>query len=527
MAAATTSSAAAAPAQSNDSGAASWKDQLNLPGKDNRPQTEDVLKTKGNAFEDYFLKRELLMGIFEAGFEKPSPIQEEAIPIALAGRDILARAKNGTGKTAAFTIPTLEKINVKTNKIQAMLLVPTRELALQTSQVCKTLGKHMGVEVMVTTGGTTLKDDILRLSQTVHILVGTPGRILDLAGKGIADLSSCATFVMDEADKLLSPEFTVVIEQLLAFLPKERQIMLFSATFPIIVKDFKDKHLVKPHEINLMDELTLRGVTQYYAFLEERQKVHCLNTLFSKLQINQSIIFCNSTNRVELLAKKITELGYSCFYSHARMLQAHRNRVFHDFRSGVCRNLVCSDLLTRGIDIQAVNVVINFDFPKNAETYLHRIGRSGRFGHLGLAINLITYEDRFNLYRIEQELGTEILPIPANIDRSLYVAPGLEAPAPSNGLSSPTKAQGQAQEEAKNGTSPKASLPAPQSQQISIPPTQQAMQFESAPPARSQPTRGGRGGRGGYRGGYQNHQQRAQQAQSAAVSGGRAPAAQI
>jgi len=200
--------------------------------------------------------------------------------------------------------------------------------------------------------------------------------------------------------------------------------MLFSATFPLIVKDFKDKHMKSPHEINLMDELTLRGVTQYYAFVEERQKVHCLNTLFSKLQINQSIIFCNSTNRVELLAKKITELGYSCFYSHAKMLQSHRNRVFHDFRNGVCRNLVCSDLLTRGIDTQAVNVVINFDFPKNSETYLHRIGRSGRFGHLGLAINLVTYEDRFNLYRIEQELGTEIAPIPQHIDRALYVAPG-------------------------------------------------------------------------------------------------------
>jgi ATP-dependent RNA helicase DDX6/DHH1 len=176
-----------------------------------------------------------------------------------------------------------------------------------------------------------------------------------------------------------------------------------------------------PYEINLMDELTLRGITQYYAFVEEKQKVHCLNTLFNKLQINQSIIFCNSTNRVELLAKKITELGYSCFYSHARMLQHNRNRVFHDFRNGVCRNLVCSDLLTRGIDIQAVNVVINFDFPKNAETYLHRIGRSGRFGHLGLAINLINWEDRFNLYRIEQELGTEIQPIPPIIEKNLYV----------------------------------------------------------------------------------------------------------
>ncbi|SAL99522.1 hypothetical protein [Absidia glauca] len=400
-----------------------WKKTMTLPAKDTRPQTEDVTATKGNEFEDYFLKRELLMGIFEAGFERPSPIQEEAIPIALTGRDILARAKNGTGKTAAFVIPTLEKVNNKKSKIQALLLVPTRELALQTSQVCKTLGKHLGVQIMVTTGGTTLKDDIMRLSETVHVVVGTPGRILDLASKGVADFSEASTFVMDEADKLLSPEFTPIIDQLISFFPRDRQIMLFSATFPMIVKHFKDKYLVKPYEINLMDELTLRGVTQYYAFVEEKQKVHCLNTLFSKLQINQSIIFCNSTNRVELLAKKITELGYSCFYSHAKMLQSHRNRVFHDFRNGVCRNLVCSDLLTRGIDIQAVNVVINFDFPKNAETYLHRIGRSGRFGHLGLAINLITYEDRFNLYKIERELGTEIQAIPPTIDKQLYVAP--------------------------------------------------------------------------------------------------------
>lgn len=399
----------------------SWKNNLKLPAKDSRQQTEDVTATKGLDWEELYIKRPLMMGIFEAGFETPSPIQEEAIPVALTGRDILARAKNGTGKTAAFVIPTLERINVKKNKIQALLLVPTRELALQTSQVCKTLGKHLGVNVMVTTGGTGLKDDILRLGDAVHIIVGTPGRILDLASKGVADLSECSIFVMDEADKLLSPEFTVVIGQLLAFHPKDRQVMLFSATFPMIVKSFKDKHMSNPYEINLMDELTLRGITQYYAFVEEKQKVHCLNTLFSKLAINQSIIFCNSTNRVELLAKKITELGYSCYYSHARMPQQSRNKVFHDFRAGACRNLVCSDLLTRGIDIQAVNVVINFDFPKNAETYLHRIGRSGRFGHLGLAINLITWEDRINLYKIEQELGTEIQAIPSEIDPQLYV----------------------------------------------------------------------------------------------------------
>ncbi|KAJ9123242.1 DExD/H-box ATP-dependent RNA helicase dhh1 [Naganishia vaughanmartiniae] len=400
-----------------------WRSKLQAPTRDERPQTEDVTATKGSEFEDFYLKRELLMGIFEAGFERPSPIQEEAIPVALAGKDILARAKNGTGKTAAFVIPALQQVNPMLPHVQAVILVPTRELALQTSQVCKTLSKHMGLQIMVTTGGTTLKDDILRLQEPVHMIVATPGRLLDLAQKEIADLKKCKTFIMDEADKLLSKEFTIVVEQLLAMCAPGRQVMLFSATFPLIVKDFRDRNMRDAHEINLMEELTLKGVTQYYAFVEERQKVQCLNTLFSKLQINQSIIFCNSTNRVELLAKKITELGYSCFYSHAKMLQAHRNRVFHDFRAGATRNLVCSDLLTRGIDIQAVNVVINFDFPKTAESYLHRIGRSGRFGHLGLAVSLVTVEDRHNLYRIEQELGTQIAAIPSNIDPKLYVAP--------------------------------------------------------------------------------------------------------
>ncbi|KAH9537028.1 hypothetical protein CY35_16G030800 [Sphagnum magellanicum] len=356
----------------NRSNSQDWKAQLKLPAADTRFKTEDVTATKGNEFEDYFLKRELLMGIYEKGFERPSPIQEESIPIALTGSDIIARAKNGTGKTAAFSIPAIEKIDSNKNFIQVLLLVPTRELALQTSQVCKELAKHLNIQIMVSTGGTSLRDDIMRLYQPVHMLVGTPGRILDLVNKGVCTLHECTMLVMDEADKLLSPEFQPLVEQLISYLPKNRQILLYSATFPVTVKSFKDRFLRKPYVINLMDELTLKGITQYYAFVEERQKVHCLNTLFSKLQINQSIIFCNSVNRVELLAKKITELGYSCFYIHAKMLQSHRNRVFHDFRNGACRNLVSSDLFTRGIDIQAVNVVINFDFPKNSETYLHR-----------------------------------------------------------------------------------------------------------------------------------------------------------
>lgn len=402
-------------------GTGTYRDGLIAPAKDTRYKTEDVTQTRGVEFEDFFLKRELLMGIFEKGFEKPSPIQEEAIPIILQNRNVLARAKNGTGKTAAFIIPCLEKIVTDKKYIQVLILIPTRELALQTSAIVKEIGKHMGLQCMVTTGGTSLKDDIMRLYNPVHMIVATPGRILDLASKNVADLSKCRTIVMDEADKLLSAEFQPVLEQIISLCDPNHQICLFSATFPVTVKSFCQKFVPNPYSINLMDELTLRGITQFYAYVEERQKVHCLNTLFSKLEINQSIIFCNSVNRVELLAKKITELGYSCYYIHAKMQQANRNRVFHEFRNGATRHLVTSDLFTRGIDIQSVNVVINFDFPKNSETYLHRIGRSGRFGHLGLSVNLITYEDRHSLRRVEQELGTEIRPIPANIDRSLYV----------------------------------------------------------------------------------------------------------
>lgn len=418
--------ASAATTTSNDdriSGTGTYRDGLLAPAKDERYQTEDVTQTKGREFEDFFLKRELLMGIFEKGFEKPSPVQEEAIPIILQNRNVLARAKDGTGKTAAYIIPCVEKTDSSKNYIQVLILIPTRELALQTSAIVKEIGKHMTppLNCMVTTGGTSLKDDIMRLYNSIHIIVATPGRILDLASKKVADLSKCKTIIMDEADKLLSPEFQPVLEQIIGLCDPSHQICLFSATFPVTVKGFCQKFVPKPYSINLMDELTLRGISQFYAYVEERQKVHCLNTLFSKLEINQSIIFCNSVNRVELLAKKITELGYSCYYIHAKMQQANRNRVFHEFRNGATRHLVTSDLFTRGIDIQSVNVVINFDFPKNSETYLHRIGRSGRFGHLGLAVNLITVNDKDNLRRVEKELGTQIRPIPANIDRSLYV----------------------------------------------------------------------------------------------------------
>ncbi|VDM19476.1 unnamed protein product [Hydatigera taeniaeformis] len=399
-----------------------WKASLNLPERDARLKTADVAPSEGCTFDSFCLKRNLLKGIYEKGWEYPSPVQRSSIPVALTRRDIIARAKNGTGKTGAYSIPILDSIDPSLNKIQACILVPTRELALQTSQICIELAKHMDIKTMLIIGGTYLKDDLIRLSQTVHVVVGTPGRLIDLMSRGFVDLSYCKTVVLDEADKLLSEELKNAVEKLLEKVDKNRQLLVYSATYPVVVQSFISKHLKNPFEINLMERLTLRGITEYYAYVQEKYKVHCLNTLFSKLQICQAIIFCSSGQRVELLAKKITQLGYSCFYIHSRMPQQDRNRVFHDFRNGICRTLVCTDLLTRGIDIPTVNVVINFDFPKYAETYLHRIGRSGRFGHLGIAINLVTFHDRYALKNIERELRTEIKPIPKEIDKRLYVA---------------------------------------------------------------------------------------------------------
>ena len=372
----------------------------------------------------------LLKGIYEKGYEAPSPVQEEVIPVALNKKDIIARAKNGTGKTGSFVIPILNLIDTNpkdkrmSNSIQSLILVPTRELALQTSFTIKEIGKYLNVQCMVSTGGTSLKEDILRLKNgdsPVHVVVGTPSRVSNLVSKRVLNLDNCGILVLDEADKLLSQDFKGFVTDIIKYLPQQRQIMLFSATFPSDVRDFKDKYLKQPVLLNLMEELTLFGITQYYTYIEEKLKLQCLHTLFQKLEINQAIIFCNTAKRVEILSKKIIEMGFSsCYYIHAGLEQNERNRIYHDFRNNACRCLVSSDLMTRGIDIPNVNVVINFDFPKSAETYLHRIGRSGRFGHLGIAISFITDDDLQNYYSIKKELDTEIDAMPQNIDRTKY-----------------------------------------------------------------------------------------------------------
>lgn len=404
-----------------------WKDKLKTPKKDTREQTEDVTSTKGTDFESFMLSRKLLAGVFEMGFEKPSPVQEECIPLIMMGKSVLARAKNGTGKTGAFAVPTLEKCDASNKDTQVLVLLPTRELALQTANVMKTLSKYLDLNIVTSTGGTNLKDDIIRLQAEsgVQVVVGTPGRLHDLnkqflKTERVLKLQTCKMVVLDEADKLLSADFLPAVESLIEATSPDRQLLLFSATFPSAIQAFKSKWLKEAEIVNLMDNLTLKGISQYYAYVDEGKKVHCLYALFRKIAINQCIIFCNSVNRVELLSRKISRLGFPCFYIHGQMGQEDRNRVFHNFRQGECRYLVCTDIFTRGIDIKTLNVVINFDFPRSANCYLHRIGRSGRFGHRGLAINFISNDDRYNLCKIETELNTEVEPIPSQIPRELY-----------------------------------------------------------------------------------------------------------
>ena len=207
----------------------------------------------------YRHSQRFVSGIYEKGWEKPSPVQEQSIPIALTGRDVLGRAKNGTGKTGAYTIPIIERIDPSKNAVQAIILVPTRELALQTSAICMELSKHINLRVMVTTGGTSLREDISRLQEVVHIIIATPGRLLDLVNKNLAKIDACRVIVLDEADKLLSQDYNHLLDELLYAMPSDRQIMLFSATFPLTVDDFTRKHMKQAYEINLMDELTLKG----------------------------------------------------------------------------------------------------------------------------------------------------------------------------------------------------------------------------------------------------------------------------
>mmetsp|Transcript_28701 Transcript_28701/g.32825 ORF Transcript_28701/g.32825 Transcript_28701/m.32825 type:complete len:406 (-) Transcript_28701:270-1487(-) len=374
---------------------------------------EETIET----FDGMTLPEELLRGIYAYGFEKPSAIQQRAIKPTMLGRDLIAQAQSGTGKTATFAIGTLSTLDNKVRECQSLILAPTRELAQQIQKVVVALGDYMDVIVHACVGGTAVRDDIRTLQDGVHIVVGTPGRVFDMINRRALRLDSIRQFFLDEADEMLSRGFKDQIYDIFKFLPESVQVCLFSATMPLDVLEVTQRFMREPVRILVKkDELTLEGIKQFYIAVErEEWKLETLCDLYETLTITQAIIYCNTRRKVDWLQEEMQKRDFTVSCMHGDMDQRERDIIMREFRSGSSRVLITTDLLARGIDVQQVSLVINFDLPTNRENYIHRIGRSGRFGRKGVAINFLTEGDVRYLRDIEQFYTTEITEMPMDV----------------------------------------------------------------------------------------------------------------
>tara|TARA_B100000035_G_scaffold163461_1_gene139258 strand:- start:1455 stop:2642 length:1188 start_codon:yes stop_codon:yes gene_type:complete len=371
-----------------------------------------------NTWDSMDLKEDLLRGIYANGFEKPSYIQSQSIPIIISGKDTIAQAQSGMGKTGAFSISTLQKINTEEKKTQALLLAPTHELAKQTYNVLLKLGSYMSdLSIKLLIGGTSIKDDIYSIQQTPpHIVVGCSGRVYDMIRRKTLKTRDLKLFILDEADEMLSKGFKDQIYDIFQYMPKQIQSVIISATLPNEVLDITKKFMVEPERILMkVEKLSLECITQYYvAIQDDYMKYDVLKDLYSSITISQSIIYCNSVNRVMNLYDAMVDEGFSVCCIHSSMDKATRESEFKKFRDGGYRVLISSDITARGIDIQHVSTVINFDIPKSPYTYLHRIGRSGRWGRKGMAINFITRRDLNTMRKLENFYKVNIVELPEN-----------------------------------------------------------------------------------------------------------------
>jgi translation initiation factor 4A len=382
---------------------------ISVTGADDYPVFE--------SFDDYDLNENLLRGIYSYGFEKPSAIQQRGIKPILDGRDTIGQAQSGTGKTAAFAIGCLQRIDYGLDACQALILAPTRELANQIQKVCLALGDYNRVKCHCCIGGTSVRDDIDKLRQGQHLVVGTPGRVFDMISKRNLRIDDLITFVLDEADEMLSRGFKDQIYDIFKTLPPNVQVCLFSATMPPEILDMTTKFMRDAVRILVKkDELTLEGIRQFYVAIEKEEwKLDTLCDLYETLTITQAIIYCNTRRKVDFLADQLTKRDFTISTMHAELDQKERDLVMREFRSGSSRVLISTDLLARGIDVQQVSLVINFDLPQNMENYLHRIGRSGRFGRKGVAINFVTNNDVRAMKDIEKYYHTQIEEMPMDI----------------------------------------------------------------------------------------------------------------
>ncbi len=369
------------------------------------------------SFDDMALSESLLRGIYAYGFEKPSAIQQRGIVPMIAGRDIIAQAQSGTGKTATFSIAILQSINPALNDCQALILVPTRELAHQIQKVVVALGDYVDINVHACVGGTAVREDITLLKKGVQIVVGTPGRCYDMIQRGVLCTNEIKLFIMDEADEMLGRGFKDQMYDIFKFFPEDIQVCIFSATMPLEVLDITKQFMREPLCILVKkNELTLEGIKQFFVAVErEEWKLDTLCDLYETLTITQAIIYCNTRRKVDWLSEQLTKRDFIISAMHGDMDQRSRDLIMREFRSGSSRVLITTDLLARGIDVQQVSLVINYDIPTNRENYIHRIGRSGRFGRKGVAINFVTISDTQYLRDIEQFYSTQIDEMPMDI----------------------------------------------------------------------------------------------------------------
>lgn len=360
----------------------------------------------------------ILRGIYSYGFETPSPIQSKSIISICKGKDIIAQAQSGTGKTASFTIGTLSCINTQNNITQAIVLAPTRELAIQITNVFSSISSSMdNLRIKTLIGGTSIADDCYEIqNNTPHIIIGCPGRIIDMMKRQIIDGYGIKIVVIDEADEMLSQGFLEEIKNVISQVSTNAQIALFSATLPPNIHEITNKFMKNPVNIIVKSEsLTLEGIKLFYiAVNDDRQKYSTLKDLYQLISVSQCIIYCNSISRVINLYESMRNDNFPVSCIHSNMDKNERQLSFNEFKSGCSRVLISSDITARGIDIQQVSIVINFDIPKNVHTFLHRIGRSGRFGRKGCAINLITFRDVDKMKEIETYYSTEIKEFPDN-----------------------------------------------------------------------------------------------------------------
>ena len=388
----------------------------------NGPQieTDETLETF-TSWDSLGISTELLRGIFSYGFEQPSPIQQKAIKPIMNGRDIVAQAQSGTGKTATFAIGALSRVNTKDNSNQILIMSPTHELTNQISGVISSLGNLIpGLRVKTVIGGSSIDNDVDEMHKTPpHVIVGTPGRVYDMMRRRHINAKKLKLVILDEADEMLSSGFKDQVYNIFQYLHKDVQIALFSATLPPEVLPITDKIMRNPVRITVLAEkLTLDGIRQFYVALDDdRQKYDTLKDLYNGITFSQCIIYCNSKERVQDLYEAMVQDQFPVCCIHSNMDKSERAKAFAEFRTGNARVLISSNVTARGIDIQQVSVVVNFDIPRDKSTYIHRIGRSGRWGRKGIGINFVTRRDSVNLRTIQDYYRCQINELPADLSR--------------------------------------------------------------------------------------------------------------